>query len=64
MACTEFIKGTLNSKEFQNALRETTREDPAHLSEVEQALAGSHASDDSAKRDQLRKNLPATQRRS
>ena len=40
VACAEFIKGTLTFKEFNSALRETTREDEAHLGEVERVLQG------------------------
>ncbi len=38
VACAEFIKDTLTLKEFQNALIEMTREDSAHLQDVERAM--------------------------
>lgn len=38
IACSEFIKNTLTLKEYKSALRETTREAPDHLEEIERIL--------------------------
>ncbi len=38
VACIEFLKDKLTLKEFQSALKETTIDDPKHLSEVSQSI--------------------------
>ena len=38
VACIEFVKQTLNVKEFKSALWEVTRENEAHLTEVERLI--------------------------
>ena len=51
IACVEFIKNTLNVKEFKSALQEISRTDEEHLYEVEKILrAGTQDEDDVRKK--------------
>ncbi len=51
-ACVEYIKDKLTEAEFKSALKEITREDKAHATEVEQ-LVQKHA----GKPEELKKQL-------
>lgn len=49
-ACIEYTKDTLKLNEFKSALRETTREDAAHLREVEHLIQESGADEQKLKK--------------
>ena len=51
IACVEFIKNTLNVKEFKSALQEISRTDEEHLYEIEKILrTGTQDEDDVRKK--------------